>query len=1137
VIHKSTGIVLGLAVAFLGGAPALADDTELLLVTPPDPSQLKPNVMFILDTSGSMNTVQVFGAAYDSLTDYSAFGSCDPNNMYYTEDGSTPVCDASNTRYIAKASWNCAAAQTQIEGVGTYTGVMVQYRSSFVDVDGDGIDEGTDVRQWQPLEPGNSSDDVECEADSGVHGSGAVLLSTTDPVSTSDPYVTNAADPDGDGWTSEPLQEVAWGSSGVNMTYSIYDGNYLNYQSDPATRDISRSEVMKEVTKKVLNSVNDMNVGLMRFNNSEGGVVIQAPIDLDTNREAILAEVDGVNADGWTPLSETLFENALFWQGLPAYYGELYEQHATDPRALASNPPEVYLRPDMLYCSKNFNVLITDGAPTNDVDTPGLLGQLPNYTTVTGRAGCTGTGDGACLDDVGEYLANTDINPTLNGRQSVITHTIGFTIDLPLLQETARLSGGQYFQANDTDSLLAALSAVVSQINERALSYSAPAVSVNTFNRTRNLNDLYITMFGARGAAHWPGNLKAYRIEDGVIVDALGNEAVDPGTGFFYDTARSFWTDGQADGNDVLRGGAANELPDPGTRRLFTDNGSDNNLSGGTNAISTGNTAAFTQADFGLPVGSPVTVDEMIRWMRGEDTRDIDGDPLTTVRQSMGDPLHSRPVAMVYGGTADNPVAVIYMATNDGYLHAIDAQTGAELWSYVPRDLLPRMAILYDDPEMKYKLYGIDGDIVPIMRDVDRDGQIEPLDGDRAFILFGLRRGGSKFRMLDVTDRNKPVLIWERVVNAGGESWSAPVVTRMQIAGETQNAFQAVVVVGGGYDRVHDTATYNPAEDLVGAGVHVLDLISGETLWHAGGANNVTADLRLDKMTKSIPTRIKVVDINGDSFADRMYAADLGGQIWRFDITNGNNAAGLVAGGVIARLGAEGLVRPKAADTRRFYNSPDIAVFQDTRQNRRYVAINIGSGYRAHPLDLSAADRFYSIRDPYVFNQLSQNQYDNFTPFTEADLVEVSGQVNTTISATDAGWMLTLPDNQMVLAESVTFNDEIFFVSFSPDTSGAAACNVGMGTNFLYRVGIINGDPIMDDYGNIPAGGEDDARRTQLAQGGIAPTPQFLFPTPDPTCTGADCNPPPLGCIGVECFDPGFVNNPVRTLWTQDGIE
>ena len=203
-----------------------------------------------------------------------------------------------------------------------------------------------------------------------------------------------------------------------------------------------------------------------------------------------------------------------------------------------------------------------------------MLGQLPDYSaTLGGRTGCTGTGEGACLDDVGEYLANVDINPTLIGRQSVVTHTIGFTIDLPILEETARVSGGQYLLADDTDSLLVALTDIVSQVNERALSYTAPAVSVNTFNRTRNLNNVYLTMFGARGAAHWPGNLKAYRISGGRIVDAAGADAVDPGTGFFFPTARSFWTTGQADGNDVLMGGAANQLPDPGSRRLFTDNG------------------------------------------------------------------------------------------------------------------------------------------------------------------------------------------------------------------------------------------------------------------------------------------------------------------------------------------------------------------------------------------------------------------------------------------------------------------------------------------------------------------------------------------------------------------------------------
>ena len=118
----------------------------------------------------------------------------------------------------------------------------------------------------------------------------------------------------------------------------------------------------------------------------------------------------------------------------------------------------------------------------------------------------------------------------------------------------------------------------------------------------------------------------------------------------------------------------------------------------------------------------------------------------------------------------------------------------------------------------------------------------------------------------------------------------------------------------------------------------------------------------------------------------------------------------------------------------------------------------------------------------------------------------------------------------------MTFNNEIFFVAFSPDENGAAICSAGTGRNFLYRVAVSNGDPIAYIDGIVP-GTEDQERVTDLAQGGIAPTPQFLFPSPDANCTGTACSPPPIYCVGVECSPSGFDNNPVRTLWTQDGIE
>jgi len=143
----------------------------------------------------------------------------------------------------------------------------------------------------------------------------------------------------------------------------------------------------------------------------------------------------------------------------------------------------------------------------------------------------------------------------------------------------------------------------------------------------------------------------------------------------------------------------------------------------------------------------------------------------------------------------------------------------------------------------------------------------------------------------------------------------------------------------------------------------------------------------------------------------------------------------------------------------------------------------------------------------------------------------------TVITTSDRGWKFTLPANQKILAESLTFNDEILFVAFSPDSNAQQVCSAGRGTNILYRMSAINGDPIVPNIEGLDPNDSDDERRETLQQGGIAPAPAVLFPSPEPDCTGDECDPEPIYCVGVECAGSGFDNNPVRTSWTQDGIE
>jgi type IV pilus assembly protein PilY1 len=1106
-----TGTCAGILLALMAGAPVVADDTELLLVTPSTAAQDKPNILFILDTSGSMSTEEQTIQPYDSALSYA--GDCDVDRVYWSSIETVPVCDAANTSYIEQSKFVCDLANQQMLGLGSYSGVMVQYRP--------GLSGGS--AKWQYLAAGFNTEFVECEADSGIHGDGtAGFVYAAKGAGLANPF------------TDDPSDELSWGSAPRNQNYTFYAGNYLNWKTNPITVDMERIDIVKAVTTAVLQSISNVNVGVMRFNDRDGGPVIKAMSDLDTDRAGILATIDSLDANGATPLAETMYEAALYWRGMPAHYGESITEHLTDPAALGSTGPEVYAQPATNICSKNYNVLLTDGKPNRDDEAQTLAPALLDFQTGLGRATCDGTvEEGMCLDDLTEYLGTIDVDTTQSGDQFVTTHTIGFSIDLPILRNAAEKSGGSYFLADDVESLANVLLDIVADITERNLSFTAPAVSVNAFNRTQNLDDLYLTVFSPKARIHWPGNVKKYRFSGGEIVDANGLGAVNPATGFFDDNAVSFWGSGAADGGEVTEGGAANVLPAPISRNLYTNNGADNNLTVANNALTPSNAAAFTLADFGLTGGAgEPSKDDMIRWLRDEDITDFDLDPTTIVRNQMGDPLHSQPAAVVYGGTAANPEVVVYAATNDGYLHAIDGETGVELWSFIPKELLGNMSSFFFDSRSKYKRYGIDGNIVPVVADRDNNGIIDGTDF--VYLLFGMRRGGETYYALDVTNKNAPKLLWNVSYPQFGQSWSAPVVSRVDINVAGLNADKAVVVVGGGYDSVHDSRTHPLTPDAEGAGIHMLDLVSGAELWRAGP--DAGADLQLASMTRSIPTRILVADMSGDGLADRMYASDLGGQLLRFDISNRQTPGNLVAGGVMAQLGAEGLGAPADADTRRFYNSPDVSIFTDRNQNRRFVSLSIGSGYRAHPLDNGASDRFYSVRDPNVFNQLTQAEYDSFNVVTEADLVEVSGQVRTIIDPVKKGWKFTLPANQKILANSVTFDDSVFFVGFSPEANLADICQPSQGKNFLYRVDVENGDPVVNNLDTLDAADADTERVTELAQGGIAPTPAFLFPSPtDPSCTGVDCA-PPIACVGVECFDPGFLNYPVKTLWTQDGI-
>jgi hypothetical protein len=107
----------------------------------------------------------------------------------------------------------CDYATTQLNGIGSYTNTMVQYRDGGKDGGGSG------PARWQFLAPGYPDAFVECQADSGVHGDGR-------PTFLWAANGTNHAA--GDEFTDDASGELSWGSSPRNIGYTLYTGNYLN---------------------------------------------------------------------------------------------------------------------------------------------------------------------------------------------------------------------------------------------------------------------------------------------------------------------------------------------------------------------------------------------------------------------------------------------------------------------------------------------------------------------------------------------------------------------------------------------------------------------------------------------------------------------------------------------------------------------------------------------------------------------------------------------------------------------------------------------------------------------------------------------------------------------------------------------
>ena len=177
-------------------------------------------------------------------------------------------------------------------------------------------------------------------------------------------------------------------------------------------------------------------------------------------------------------------------------------------------------------------------------------------------------------------MFRNDVNTATSGVQTVKTYTVGFDLASQGAVGTKRAMScatppvaavASYYDATDQKSLEDAFTDIVREILIDNASFTAPSVAVNAFNRTQNLNDLYMSVFKPSLSYRWLGNVKKYKLTaEGDIVDVNGKPAVDASTGFFAIGTESYWS-GIIDGADAAMGGAASRLTVPANRKIYTN--------------------------------------------------------------------------------------------------------------------------------------------------------------------------------------------------------------------------------------------------------------------------------------------------------------------------------------------------------------------------------------------------------------------------------------------------------------------------------------------------------------------------------------------------------------------------------------
>lgn len=208
---------------------------------------------------------------------------------------------------------------------------------------------------------------------------------------------------------------------------------------------------------------------------------------------------------------------------------------------------------------------------------------------------------------------------------------------------------------------------------------------------------------------------------------------------------------------------------------------------------------------------------------------------------------------------------MVYIGGNDGMLHGFNADTGVEVFAFIPETVIKNGLSKIADKDYEHR-YFVDGELTIAEAYIDKSwttvlvgtlgaGGIDK-DGKTSNAIFAL----------DVTNPNKVKLLWEKSsddIKELGINLGKPIIIQ---ALDNSEKKQWKVVLGNGPNSKKDTA------NLIS-----IDLEKGKD-----------TTVEVSKTENNGLSAIRAWDNSGDGLTDTLYAGDLQGAVWEIAINPKN---------------------------------------------------------------------------------------------------------------------------------------------------------------------------------------------------------------------------------------------------------